>query len=276
MRYAWLVCVACGSPAHPQSDRIVIDRFSAAAGHLMVRGEKKLPEAGAPIDFDHPPFITQALGPDGGIVRYYNFDVQSDQPATLYRPTHGKREAIPGALDIVDVIPGDHGYSDFFQIVWVTIPDGVTPKSASELASYPQDREEHIIDCPVVPHGSTAKEGNGVAPAVPTTLWYRGQPIDCLRFGDPLPAAGTKVPTSPIYVTFAHEQFKTVDGSVQTHNVVLSVPGDTDYSPLWDVHIYDERAFDLVRDAATAQKARLVKPGPLVNCPVVTVKPAPV
>lgn len=240
----------------------------------MVRSaEHAFPAPGAPIDFDHPPFITQALGPDGGIVRYYNFDVQSETPATLYRLTRGDRQPIEGALDLVDVIPGEPGYSDFFRITWVTVPEGVTPRSAAELAAYPQDPEDKIVNCPVVPRGSTAKEGNGVAPAVPTRLWYRGTQIDCLRFGDPL--TGTKVPTSPIYVTFAHEQFKTVDGSVQTHNVVLSVPGDTDYSPLWDVHIYDPRAFDQVRDAATAQKARLVKPGPLVNCPIVTVKPAP-
>ncbi|HEY0249890.1 MAG TPA: hypothetical protein VGC41_00100, partial [Kofleriaceae bacterium] len=147
---------------------------------------------------------------------------------------------------------------------------------SAELARYPQDPEEKIIDCPIVPHGSTASEGDGVPPAVATELWYRGEKIDCLRFGDPLGAiSGSKVPTSPIYVTFAHEQFKTVDGTVQTHNVVFSIPGDTDYSPLWDVHIYDERAFAQVHDAATALRARVVKPGPLVNCPIVTVKPAP-
>jgi len=77
-------------------------------------------------------------------------------------------------------------------------------------------------------------------------------------------------------VTFGHEPgFKTEGATPQTHNVVLSVPGDAEYSPLWDVHVYDERAFDRVHDASSAQKARIVKAGPLVNCPIVTVKKAP-
>jgi hypothetical protein len=243
----------------------------------MVRGGKHaFPAPGEPIDFDQPPFITQALGPDGGIVRYYNFDVQRDAPATMYRPTHaGKHEAIPGQLDIVDVLPGDPTYSDFFEVAWVEVPEGFAGKSYADLAALPITREPKIINCPIVPRGSTAHEGDGVAPAVATQLLYRGVTVDCLLFGDPL--NGERVPTSPIYVTFGHEPdaFKRVGATPQTHNVVLSVPGDADYSPLWDVHIYDERAFDLVHDASSAEKARLVKHGPLVNCPIVTVKHAP-
>jgi hypothetical protein len=50
----------------------------------------------------------------------------------------------------------------------------------------------------------------------------------------------------------------------------MSVPGDSDYSPLWAVHVYDRRAFDRVHDAASAQAAALVDAnGPLVNCPVI-------
>jgi hypothetical protein len=49
----------------------------------------------------------------------------------------------------------------------------------------------------------------------------------------------------------------------------MPLPGDTEYSPLWHLHVYDERAFSLVHDAATALRARVVKDGPLVNGPVV-------
>lgn len=280
----WLVSmsVACGAPRAPTAPAptapspATIDRFSAAAGHLMVRGGKQsLPAPGQPIDFDQPPFITQALGPDGGIVRYYNFDVQRAAPATIYRLTHaGSHTAISGQLDIIDTLPGDPGYSDFFQLAWVEVPEAFVARAYADIATRPITRDPTLLDCPVVPHGSTAREGEGVAPAVPTQVWYRGVTVDCLLFGAPL--RGEQVPTSPIYVTFGHEPadgFKRVGATLQTHNVVLSVPGDTDYSPLWDVHIYDERAFALVHDAASAQKARLIKAGPLVNCPVVTVKP---
>ncbi|CAN5210339.1 hypothetical protein BH11MYX1_BH11MYX1_21080 [soil metagenome] len=145
----------------------------------------------------------------------------------------------------------------------------------ADLASFEITREPTLLDCPVVPHGSTARESEGVAAAVPTQLLYRGVTVDCLLFGDPLKC--DKVPTSPIYVTFGHEPeagFKRVGSTPQTHNVVFSVPGDSAYSPLWDVHIYDERAFELVHDASSAAKARLVRAGPLVNCPIVTVEHA--
>ena len=46
-----------------------IDRFSAAAGTLMVRDDSgALPGPNEPINFDMPPFITQGLGPGGQVV----------------------------------------------------------------------------------------------------------------------------------------------------------------------------------------------------------------
>src|SRR5213078_4037993 len=102
---SWLgCCVACTAGVHqasklePRTPVIapVIDRFSARAGHLMLRDRRPdLPGPGQPIDLDRPPFVTQGLGPDGVPVRYYNFDVQSDVPATMYRLVHaGSHELI--------------------------------------------------------------------------------------------------------------------------------------------------------------------------------------
>jgi len=62
-----------------------IDRFSDAAGTLFKRSvTPTLPAANAPIDMDVAPFITQGLGPDGRVVRYYNFDVMPEDPAPIY------------------------------------------------------------------------------------------------------------------------------------------------------------------------------------------------
>jgi hypothetical protein len=211
---------ACGAPQQVHRG-VSIDRFSPRAAHNLVG--KGQPDA--PIDLDHPPFVTQGLAPDGSVVRYYNFDVQSPTPALLHRDNS------------IDVIPGDPGYSDFFQL----------------------EGTQQVIDCPVVPRGTTAREGNPVV----HELTYRGTSVICLQFGEPLTLGPDgKVPTSPIYVTARR------DGE-QTHNVVFSLPGDTEYSPLWHLHVYDPRAFPLVHDAATARRARVVKDGPLVNCPVV-------
>jgi hypothetical protein len=251
----------------------VIDRFSASAGHLMVRGAgNHFPGPDQPIDMDVAPFVTRGLAPDGTHIRYYNFDIQSSVPAPRFRFTHaGKHEAIAGQPDVIDVIPGERGYSDFFGIVWVTVPDSFVPGSitaATQIRGLPTEASREAVNCPVVPRGTTAREGR----AVIDTLWYRGAHVQCLRFGDSLELANDHVPTSPIYVTFAAEaQFATEDGTRQTHNVVMSVPGDADYSPLWDVHIYDVAAFARVHDEATALAAPLVKHGPLVNCPIVAV-----
>jgi hypothetical protein len=270
--FALFAAAACGQPASPRVEPPVIDRFSAAAGHLMVRSaQNHLPGPDQPIDMDHAPFITRGLGPDGAHVRYYNFDIQSLVPAPRFRFTHaGKHEAIAGQPDVIDVIPGERGYNDFFGIVWVEVPASFEPGSitaAAQIRGLHAEASREAVNCPVVPRGTTAREGHPVT----DELWYRGAHVQCLRFGGSLELASDHVPTSPIYVTFAAEtQFATEDGTPQTHNVVLSVPGDTDYSPLWDVHIYDRAAFDRVHDAATAVAAPLVKQGPLVNCPIVS------
>ena len=224
-----LVLLAACGGTQPAHQGLVIDRFSKRAAHLLV-GKGV---AGEPIDLDRPPFITQGLAPDGTPVRYYNFDVQSPVPAVL----HADRS--------IDVVPGDPGYSDFFVL----------------------EGTRQVIDCPVVPTGTRPREGN---PTV-RELTYRGSKVECLQFGEPLTLddAG-HMPTSPIYVTFGSEGGFVREGDTpQTHNVVFSLPGDADYSPLWAVHIYDPRAFPLVHDESTALRARLVKEGPLVNCPVV-------
>ena len=271
------IMVACSHPASPHADAPVIDRFSAHAGHLMVRtAQNHLPGPDEPIDLDRPPFITRGLGPDGTPVRYYNFDVQPLVPAPRFRFTHaGKREPIAGQADVVDVLPGDPGYSDFWGVVWVEVPESFVPGSitaASQIRGLHAEASSRALDCPIVPRGTTAREAHGVARAIADEMWYRGAHVQCLRFGDELELVADHVPTSPIYVTFGSEAtFATEGGTPQTHNVVLSVPGDAEYSPLWSVHIYDRAAFDRVHDATTALAAPVVKQGPLVNCPIQSV-----
>lgn len=224
-----LVLVVACGGTQPAHQSGVIDRFSKRAAHLLA-GKGT---AGEPIDLDRAPFVTQGLAPDGTPVRYYNFDVQSPVPAVLHKD------------NTIDVLPGDPGYSDFFVL----------------------EGTRQVIDCPVVPTGTRPKEGS---PTV-RELTYRGTRVECLQFGEPLTLddAG-HVPTSPIYVTFGSEGGFVREGDTpQTHNVLFSLPGDADYSPLWQVEVYDPRAFSLVHDEATARRARVVKDGPLVNCPVV-------
>lgn len=186
---------------------------------------------------DVAPQITQGLGPDGVPVRYYNFGPMPRVPAVIHR-ANGRDE--------VDVLPGMPGYNDF----WVVEENGKTTETA--------------IDCPIVPTGTTHAYG-GEAHQV----WFRGVAHTCLLFGAPLVLEKGLVPTSPIFVTFKSEGVFQTDGTAQTHNVVFSVPGNTDYSPLWAVHVYPVEDFAKVHDMHSAELEQ-TKDGPLVNCPIVS------
>lgn len=284
-----LAVTACGdSDAIPGVDpdtapRAMVDRFSAAAGTLMVRdGSNGLPAAGDAIDFDQGPFITTGLSPAGQVTRYYNFDVQPTQPAPIYVLVHDG-QPVADQLNIVDAVPGDAGYNDFWQVVTVTVPADYVANSitsATELAAagFPMTTTETLVNCPVVPEGSTARSRFAGGAADLHRGWYRDQLVHYFTFEE-RPLSGSIVPTSPIYVSFnvnpdqpgggPPSGFRTETGSAQTHNVVATMPANEGYSPLWRVQVYDNAAFDSVTNLATAQQARLLGTDVAnVNCPI--------
>jgi hypothetical protein len=267
--------------------RALIDRFSEEAGTLMVRtAENGLPAAGAPIDMDVAPFVTQGLGPDGSVVRYYNFDVQPLAPAPIYVLFRDGEDApVEGQLNIVDVIPGDAGYNDFWHPHKVTVPvDYVanTVTSAAEItaAGFAMEPLPALVNCPIVPEGSTAAMGwEGTGPQPLHMGWYKGEVVTYFSFEEaPLAPAAGEVPTSPIYVTFNENPpaggpasgFVTEEGTSQTHNVLGTLPGQAGYSPLWSVNVYDNADFATVMDLPSAATAAILAMGVAnVNCPVV-------
>ena len=95
-------------PHNPDTaDEVTVDRFSATAGHLLVRNATNgLPAPGAPINCDQVPFITRGFGPGGQTVDYYNFDVQLTQPAPIYVfYKNGQNNPVATQLNVIDVIP---------------------------------------------------------------------------------------------------------------------------------------------------------------------------
>ena len=116
--------------------------------------------------------------------------------------------------------------------------------------------------------------------------WYKNKIVSYFTFSE----ASLKVdengmvPTAPIYVTFnvnpgmamggPASGFKTMPGTMQTHNVVSTLPGDMHYSPLWLVSAYDTADFSNVMDLSSAMNA-MAEPGnpPTVNCPIFSVTP---
>jgi len=275
-----------------KSEHAQIDRFGAAAGHLQMRDSMNhLPGPNQAVDFDVPPFVTTGLGPHGEVVMYYNFDVQSTTPApiyVLYRT--GDMKPVEGQLNIVDVVPGDPGYSDFWQVNKVTVPASYVANTVGSLqaikdAGYPIVQTKTLVNCPIVPDGSKATHRLKGSDTGLHMGWYRNKVISYFTFSEsPLMVTDDgKVPVSPIYVAFNKNAgdpnggpasgFRMVMGSMQTHNVVSTLPGDMDYSPLWLVSQYDTMDFDKVMDLTTAMHSMvLAKNVASVNCPIYSIQ----
>ncbi len=270
--------------------RTSVDRFSATAGNLFVRDSVNgLPAANQAINFDSGAFVTIGLGPAGEVVSYYNFDIQSTTPAPIYVLfREGETTPVADQLNIIDVKPGDAGYNDFWQVVSVTVDTGyvanlVTSYAEIVAAGYALDTTTTIVNCPVVPEGSTAtlRVGGGATGLV--MGWYRGEVVFYFSFEEhPLVAVTGLIPVSPIYVAFninpdepgggPPSGFMTEPLSSQTHNVVATLPGDLTYSPLWLVNIYDNASFNAVSDLPSALLAPLKVAGAAtVNCPIASV-----
>jgi hypothetical protein len=272
-----------------------VDRFSDNAAVLMKRSENSsLPAANAAINYDEGLFITQGLGPIGEIVKYYNFDVQPLTPAPLYMLfREGEQTAVEDQLNVINVIPGDVGYSDFWVIYNVIVPNDYEANTVSSYnditkKGYIINKTNEVFNCPVVPVGSTANLRYGTENSELHRGWYKDKIVYYFTFMEKKLLANTAglMPISPIYVTFNLNPDDlnpnsgppsgdvTEPESLQTHSVLATLPNDSDYSPLWSVYVYDNSDFDLVSDLTSAENATILIPSAMyVNCPVVFVEP---
>lgn len=277
-----------------KAERVSIDRFSSAAGRLQMRDSMNhLPGPNGPVDFDKPPFVTTGLGPHGETVMYYNFDVQPTAPAPIYILFRkGESSPVQGQLNIVDVVPGDPGYNDFWQITKVTVPAGYAANSigsvqALKAAGFPLTPTNTIVNCPIVPNGSTATHRLSGGDTGLHQGWYRNKIVTYFNFTEAplMVTADGMVPVSPIYVTFnvnpgmanggPASGFKVAAMSMQTHNVVATLPGDKGYSPLWSVSPYDNMYFDKVMKLDSVMDSMVLAQGVAdVNCPIFSVQAA--
>lgn len=298
-------CTEDDDPAGPVSptvhdpdtaDKASIDRFSGDAGTLMVRTDSNgLPGANEPINFDSgAPFITMGLGPNGEMVQYYNFDVQTTDPAPIYALIReGEDAPVEGQLNIVNVIPGDANYNDFWRVNMVTVPEDYvanTVTSYNEIMEmgFEMNETDIIVNCPIVPEGSTASM-RAPSDSDDGSLhrgWYNDMVVYYFTFNEKaLSVNSNMVPLSPIYVTFninpdpnnpasgPASGFVVEEGTSQTHNVIATIPSNAAYSPLWLVSAYNNSDFDMVMDWETAAQAEILASGvATVNCPVVSIQ----
>jgi len=270
------------------AEKASVDRFTDQAAMLQRRSAAPaLPGPNQPVDFDQGPFITHGFGPGGEKVTYYNFDIRPTAPAPIYVLFRtGETAPVMGQLNIIDVLPGQPGYNDFWQVKKVTVPPTYvanTVTSAAEItaAGYSIEDTTMLVNCPVVPDGSTARLRLN-EPATLQSGWYRDQVVKYFSFGEKA-LTGSAVPAVPIYVMFAVNPnqpgggpasgFRTESSSMQTHNVIAALPDDPGYSPLWSVQVLDNGAFGSVNDLATAQGATVLGANAgNVNCPVVAIE----
>ncbi len=280
-------------PVNPATaPRAMVDRFSAEAGTLFVRdATNALPAANTAIDFDQAPFITKGLGPAGELVEYYNFDVMPTDPAPIYVLfREGEDAPVDGQLNIVDVIPGDSGYNDFWHVHKVTVPAEYVANTVTSLneimaMNYAITPTNILVNCPIVPDGSTAVKRFANEDMGLVEGWYEGMVVSYFNFSEKALTAdpdSPAVPVSPIFVSFninpdqegggPASGFVTEDNSDQTHNVVATLPADAGYSPLWLVSVYDNMDFNSVSDLSSATAATRLGDGVATpNCPIVSV-----
>ena len=169
----------------------------------MVRNATNgLPAANTAINFDQAPFITKGKGPDGQNVEYYNFDVQPVSPAPIYVLfKEGSTTPVPGQLNIIDALPGEAGYNDFWLVNKVTVPANY---QANEVASFAEIQARgysvaattDIVNCPVVPEGSTAIKRLGAGSPELNQGWYKEKIVIYFTFEEKtITASGGNVPS---------------------------------------------------------------------------------
>jgi hypothetical protein len=226
---------------------------------------------------------------EGRTTYYYDFgsnspavnDAKSVARAPIYVlvtgfDSNGQPQPVADQHNIIDFVPGDPGYSDLWQINFVTVPAGYTANTARSVddlkkAGYAIKETNQLVNCPVVPLNSSLAEGK---PGL-TKGWYKGKEVHYFDFG-PSPDY-----TLPIYAfitgldTAGNPQF--VPGQ---HNIIGVIPGQGGYSPFWDVHLVkvpaDYKANSITSIAqAMASGYEMIHPGIVVNCPVIRTDAAP-
>jgi len=160
-------------------------------------------------------------------------------------------------------LPGDSGYSDLWQIIFVTVPGTYVANTIMDvttlLAFSSNTTTGPLVNCPVVPIGSSfASTGPGI-----TLGWYKNQTINYFDFGLSVSY------TIPIYV------FPNVSGQ---NNLIDQVPGDPGYSAFWNAveftapNGYVANTYKSQAEVDAAKLASINGPQ-AINCPVYMVDP---
>lgn len=211
-------------------------------------------------------------------VSYLDYGLQPNVavPILVFFQATSPNTPVAGQRNIIDTIPGQPGYSDFWRVYKVLAPTGYVVNSIRSLAdavasSYPIEVTDLVVNCPVVNPNATI-QGSATTPV---SGWYRNREVFYFDHGANSPADGDVVRTAPIYAFF-HADGTAVAGQ---RNVIDALPGDPAYSDLWSVVkvvVGTTYVANTLRDArsilaaSNAGQVSLETTELYVNCPVVT------
>jgi hypothetical protein len=211
-------------------------------------------------------------------VSYLDYGMQPNVavPILAFFRASSPTTSVPGQRNIIDTIPGQPGYSDFWRVHKVLVPDGYVANTIRSFADavaagYTIEVTDTVVNCPVVNPNATV-QGSSLTP---TLGWYRGREVSYFDHGARSPSEGFVVDTAPIYVFF-REDGSQVAGQ---RNVIDVLPESPGYSDLWQVvrvvvdpayvanSLMDARS---ILAAAAAGQLTLESTMIYVNCPVVS------
>jgi hypothetical protein len=211
-------------------------------------------------------------------VSYLDYGPQSNVavPILAFFQASSPTTPVAGQGNVIDTIPGQPGYSDFWRVYKVLAPAGYLANSIRSLADavasgYAIEATDTIVNCPVVNPSATIQGSS----ASPVSGWYRNREVFYFDHGSRSPAEGFVVGDAPIYAFF-HANGTPVGGQ---RNVIDVLPGETGYSDLWKVvkvvvgasyvpdSLKDARS---ILAAAEAGQVSLETTTIYVNCPVVS------
>lgn len=226
-----------------------VDRFSdKAATHLKRSQHPDLPKPNQPILLDDPPFLVSLLGPSQAGVHCYDLDVTSPRPARFYVFYDQAGNYVLTQFPVVNVAPGDAGYSDVWDIWKVTVPldfkadnwlrdFGQVGKLLKDPNSgYSAAQTGALLNGPIVPEGSRAnhKAEKREGAATLRYAWYRGRRAPFLYFEEHLRWAGDQVPVASMILDSdaPSASLPGVPLGQAGKLRVMELPGDKGYSPL--------------------------------------------
>jgi hypothetical protein len=248
---------AAGTPepgAHLGLDAplLEVDRFSDRAATRLKRSlVPGLPGSNQPIHLDESPFLVQMEVPGGGIAKCYDLDVRPAEAARFYVFYDSAGNYVLTQFPIVDVAPGDPGYTDLWDIWKVTVPAGFPlDNSIRDLetvvrllkdpgSGYRAERTGALLNGPIVPDGSTAqhKAERREGAATLRYVWYRGKRAPYLYFEQNLRIQGNRAPVGEMTLqtpapTATSLTFPMVPLGKSGTLRITTPPGASGYSPL--------------------------------------------